>query len=103
MTAGETSEIEEDFKILYDNCLFCKMAVDEAQTLDENSWFKFASILSNLKGGYELFDKFSSPHPQYDPRKTLAKFENAKKYNVNCKTIARDFEGCKNCKYNKER
>lgn len=96
-------EIEGDFKILYDNCLFCKMAVDEAQTLDENSWFKFASMLSNLKGGYELFDKFSKPHPKYDPQKTLAKFENAKKYTVNCKTIARDFEGCKNCKYNKER
>lgn len=96
-------EIEGDFKVMYDNCLFCKMAVDEAQTLDENSWFKFASILSEIKGGYELFDKFSKPHPNYDPKKTLAKYENAKKYSVNCKTIARDFEGCKNCELNKKK
>lgn len=94
-------EIEGDFKVLYDNCLFCKRAVDEAQTLDEISWFKFASILSGIKGGYELFDKFSRPHPNYDPQKTLAKFENAKKYSVNCKTIARDFEGCKLCNITK--
>lgn len=92
-------EIEGDFKVLYDNCLFCKRAVDEAQTLDEISWFKFASILSGIKGGYELFDKFSRPHPNYDPQKTLAKFENAKKYSVNCKT--RDFEGCKLCNITK--
>ena len=77
------------------------MAVNEAQTLDENSWFRFAIILSSLKNGFELFDLYSRPHHEYNPEKTRAKFQNAKKYSITCKTIANDFQGCKKCKYNK--
>ena len=101
-TYKEKTVIEGDFKKLYDNCLFVQKAVDEAQTLDENSWFRFAIILSSLKNGFELFDFYSRPHPEYTPDKTRAKFQNAKKYSITCKTIANDFQGCRNCRYNKK-
>ncbi|CCZ51557.1 hypothetical prophage lsa1protein [Acinetobacter sp. CAG:196] len=94
--------IEGDFKRLYDNCLFVQKAVNEAQTLDENSWFRFAIILSSLKNGFELFDFYSKPHSEYDPQKTWDKFQNAKKYSITCKTIANDFQGCKNCQHYKQ-
>ncbi len=98
----EKKLIDGDFKALYDNCLFCKMAVDEAQNLDENSWFRFAVILSRLTNGFEIFDYYSRPHPEYTPQKTWEKFENAKKYTITCNTIAIDFQGCKECKHNKK-
>ena len=96
----EKELIDGDFKALYDNCLFCKMAVDEAQNLDENSWFRFAVILSSLKNGLEIFDYYSRPHPEYSAEKSWKKFNNAKKYSMNCETIAIDFHGCKECKHN---
>lgn len=96
----EPTEIEGDFQKIYDNCPFIKFCVDNAEILDENSWFKFAICLSKLKNGLELFDQYSKPHKDYDPEKVRAKFSNAKKYNVNCKTIAVDFDGCKQCRYN---
>lgn len=98
-TYKEKVVIEGDFKKLYDNCLFVQKAVNEAQALDENSWFRFAIILSSLSNGFELFDLYSRPHPEYTPEKTLAKFQNAQKYSITCKTIAKDFLECKNCKY----
>ncbi len=91
-------EIEGDFQKLYDNCHFIKHCVDNAETLDENSWFKFAVVVSRLKNGFEIFDQYSRPHADYSHEKVKAKFENAKKYNINCKTIAVDFEECKKCK-----
>ncbi len=101
-TYKEKVVIEGDFKRLYDNCLFVQNAVNEAQTLDENSWFRFAIILSSLSNGLELFDFYSRPHPEYTPDKTQAKFQNAKKYSITCKTIANDFQGCQECQYNKQ-
>ena len=92
--------IDGDFRKLYENCQFCKYCVDYAQVLDENSWFKFAVVLSNLTNGFEIFDYYSRPHPEYSPEKTQAKFDNAKKYSMSCKNIAIDFQGCKKCKYN---
>jgi len=94
--------VEGNFQKLYEGCLFCKYCVDYSHILDENSWFKFAVILSNLKNGLELFDYYSRPHPDYTPEKTLSKFQNAQKYNYTCKTIANDFQGCKQCKYYKK-
>ena len=88
------------FQKIYDNCLFCRYAVQNAETLDEISWFRFAVILSSLKDGYELFDYYSRPHPDYCQEKARAKFNNAKKYTVSCKTIANDFQGCRNCQCN---
>lgn len=95
--------IEGDFQKLYDNCLFCQHCVDSACVLDENSWFRFAIILSGLKNGFEIFDFYSKPHPEYNFKKTQAKFQNAQKYSISCQTIANDFQGCKECKYNKKR
>lgn len=93
--------IDGDFKQLYDNCFFVQMAVNEAKNLDENSWFRFAIILSSLSNGFEIFDYYSRPHPEYNAEKTKAKFLNAQKYSITCRTIANDFQGCKKCKYNK--
>lgn len=86
-----------DFQKLYDNCQFCQYCVDCAHILDENSWFKFAVVLSDLTNGFEIFDYYSRPHPEYSPAKTQAKFDNAKKYSMSCETIAIDFQGCKGC------
>ena len=94
--------IDGDFRILYNNCAFCRYCADNAYALDENSWFKFAVILSNLKDGFDIFDYYSKPYPEYSYQKTFDKFNNAKKYSMSCKTIAIDFEGCKNCENYKE-
>lgn len=95
--------IEGNFQELYNNCQFCKYCVDYAHILDEVSWFKFAVILSRLKNGFEIFDYYSKPHPEYSLDKTQAKFNNATNYRLNCETIAIDFQGCKECKYNKNK
>lgn len=101
-THQEQVEIDGDFQKIYDSCHFIKFCVDNAATLDENSWFKFAVIISKLKNGFEIFDYYSKPHPDYEPERVKAKFENAKKYNSSCKGIAVDFNDCKKCTYNKE-
>ena len=101
-TSQEQTEFDGDFQEVYDDCPFIKSCVDNAEILDENSWFKFAVVVSKLKNGLEIFDQYSRPHPDYCPEKVRAKFENAKKYNINCKTIAVDFDGCKQCKYYKQ-
>ena len=98
----EPVQIEGDFQKMYDGCMWCKYCVDNAKNLGEIHWFRFASVLSRLKNGYELFDYFSKPHPEYSPQRTLAKFENAQKYSINCRTIASDFPECKSCKYYKK-
>ena len=90
--------IEGDFQTLYDNCAFCHYCVDYAHELDENAWFKFAIILSELTNGFDIFDYYSKPHPEYSPEKTIAKFNNAQKYSICCKTIANDYECCNECK-----
>lgn len=94
--------IDGDFRILYNNCAFCRYCADNAYALDENSWFKFAVILSDLKDGFNIFDYYSKPYPEYSYQETLDKFNNAKKYSMSCKTVATDFEGCKNCENYKE-
>lgn len=94
-------KIEGDFQKLYDNCLYIKMCVDEAHILNEEDWFRFAAILSNLENGFEIFDRCSQPHPEYCPEKTQAKFKNAEKYSFSCKTIAADFQNCKKCSHYK--
>lgn len=99
--AIEKELIDGDFKKLYNTCQFCNYCVDYAHILDENLWFKFAVVLSNLTNGFEIFDYYSIPHPEYNAEKTLAKFNNAKKYSINCETIALDFQGCNECKYRK--
>lgn len=99
----EKELIDGDFQKLYENCQFCKFCADYAHILDENSWFKFAVVLSNLTNGFEIFDYYSRPHPEYSPEKTQAKFDNAKKYSMSCETIAIDFQGCKECTYKKNK
>lgn len=98
-TIPQKEIINGDFQKIYDNCLFCRYAVQNAETLDEISWFRFAVILSSLKNGFELFDYYSKPHPDYYQEKVRAKFNNAQKYTISCKTIANDFQGCRNCQY----
>lgn len=95
----ETIKIEADIEELAENCFFVKNAIENAQILSENDWFWFGAILNNLENGYELFDKYSQPHPEYDIEKTKAKFLNAGKYSaMSCNSIMCSFEGCKNCK-----
>lgn len=95
---SSTELIDGDFRKMYENCAFCKYCVDNADSLSENDWFKFAIILSRLTNGYELFDQFSRPYPNYDFQKTKEKFENAKKYSISCSSISIDFEGCQQCR-----
>ena len=101
--AYQKPEVEGDFKILYEECLLCKTAVDKAQVLKEEAWFAFASILSDLKNGWELFDKFSQPYPDYTPEKTLEKFKQGKKYKLKCSCIAKKVSICNECKYYKNK
>lgn len=69
--------------------------------LPEIGWFAFASMLSRVKNGYQLFDHFSQNHPDYNPQKTLEKFEQGKKYFVGCSYASTVFAGCKECQYKK--
>lgn len=99
---SEPIQIEGHFQKLYEQCVFCRYAVDNADSLEEIYWFYFANILSKLKNGFDIFDYFSKPYPNYSYKETRAKFDNARKYKINCKTIARDFKECKKCQYNKK-
>lgn len=98
----EPIQIKGDFRQLYEKCDFCRFAVDNADSLGEIYWFYFANVLSKLKNGFDIFDYFSKPYPNYSYKETRAKFDNAQKYKINCKTIARDFKECKKCQYYKK-
>jgi len=92
--------INGNFQKMYEKCAFIKHCVDNASVLDEISWFYFACVLNSLSNGESLFDLYSRPHKDYDPILVNKKFQNAKKYNVNCNTISRCFAECNFCVYN---
>lgn len=94
--------LKGDFQKLYEQCAFIKHCVDDSETLSELDWFRFACILNDFENGYEIFDEFSQNYPTYNLEETRKKFENAKKYFVNCNTIKSTFRECSKCKYRKE-
>lgn len=90
-----------NFQKMYGGCNFIKYCVDYAEILSEPEWHLFACLLNSLKNGGELFDLYSRPHKDYDPILVKKKFQNAKKYNVNCNTISSVSNCCKNCNHRK--
>lgn len=94
--------IDGNFKKMYDNCSFIKHCVECAKSLSEPEWHLFACVLNSLSNGEKLFDLYSRPHPDYNPVLVKKKFQNAKKYNVNCNTICGISSCCKNCNHRKE-
>ena len=96
----ERNVIKGNIYNMYKNCAFIQHCIKNSENLDETSWFYFACLLNTFVDGATLFDSFSQIHPDYDPIKVKNKFNNAKKYNVNCNTIAKCFNGCNTCPYN---
>lgn len=94
--------LKGNFQKLYEQCAFIKHCVDNSETLSELDWFRFACILNDFENGYEIFDEFSQNYPTYNFEETRKKFENAKKYFVNCNTIKSTFSECSKCKHRKE-
>lgn len=94
--------IDGDFQKMYDNCLFIKHCVDNANSLSEPEWHLFACVLNSLSDGERLFDYYSRPYPKYNPIATKKKFQNARKYNATCNTISGTFANCAKCQYKKE-
>ena len=84
--------------VMYTNC----KVLYEGRALSELDWFRFACILNDFENGYEIFDEFSQNYPTYNFEETRKKFENAKKYFVNCNTIKSTFSECSKCKHRKE-
>ncbi len=89
--------LDIDTTPLYEKCAFFKHCIDEAEMLPEYLWFEFAKFLSGVANGEELFHKYSENYPSYDCAETQSKFERAKMYHFNCKTVKHLFEGCKGC------
>ncbi len=91
--------VDGDFSFLYETCAFCRFAVNNQPELPEIGWFAFASILSRVNNGYQLFDQISQNHPDYDTEKTRKKFEQGQKYYAGCSCASKVFAGCENCEY----
>lgn len=92
-----------DVTPLFSRCEFLKYCVEEAETLPEYLWFEFGIWCSGINNGDAIFHKYSEPHPEYSFAQSQAKFEHATNYHFNCQRIRNLFEGCKNCKLDKNR
>lgn len=83
-----------------EKCHFLRHCRDEAQTLDEPSWYMMISNLAAL-GAKDKIHELSSPYPRYSKKETDKKIEHALRASKphTCDYISQRSDDCKNCRW----
>jgi len=83
-----------------EKCHFLRHCRDEAQTLDEPSWYMMISNLAAL-GAKDKIHELSSPYPRYSKKETDKKIDHALEASKphTCDYISKIFDDCRNCRW----
>lgn len=92
---------DPDKKAILDGCDFIKWAMKNQNDVSEPQWYALASIIGRLKGGKELFHKFSEEYKGYNRIETERKLEQALANSGprTCANIDQLWGKCSTCKF----
>lgn len=88
-----------DTEGVLEGCDFLKHCKENAESIDEPSWYAMLSVIGRLEAGKEIAHEYSQPHPNYNPYETDRKLQQAIETAGprTCENINSLWDGCASC------